>query len=310
MKPQLERIAPLVLFPAFVAVILLVALYGPASGLPETLLFILTFGSLYAAIAVCERLLPYRREWTRPQGDVATDVAHLFLTGVSSNTLAQAAAYGVATGGAVWLSHRFGAPLWPSRWPLIGQLGLALLIAELGHYTFHRISHERALVWRVHAAHHSAPRLYWLNATRFHPIDLFALIVCQMTPLILLGASPPALLSYALFTGAYGQLQHCNIDVRSGPLRFLFSAPELHRWHHSTDPREGNHNYGAVLSTWDLLLGTFFFPRHRTFTGPVGLSGLPSFPRDYVGQLLSPLRWSAVAQAVEAGVDLGTPTGG
>ena len=34
-------------------------------------------------------------------------------------------------------------------------------------------------MWRVHAAHHSAPRLYWLNATRFHPFDLFGLIVCQ-----------------------------------------------------------------------------------------------------------------------------------
>ena len=168
-----------------------------------------------------------------------------------------------------------------------------LVLGDLCYYWFHRLSHENGLVWRVHAAHHSAPRLYWLNATRFHPLDLFALITCQTAPLILLGAGPPTLLAYGLFTGAYGQLQHCNVAVRTGPLRFLFATPEIHRWHHSTDPREGNNNYGAVLSTWDLLFGTFFYPGDRAFTGPVGLHDLPNFPRGYLGQLLSPIRWRA-----------------
>ena len=33
--------------------------------------------------------------------------------------------------------------------------------------------HEVPWLWRFHATHHSAPRLYWLNAGRFHPLDLF-----------------------------------------------------------------------------------------------------------------------------------------
>jgi sterol desaturase/sphingolipid hydroxylase (fatty acid hydroxylase superfamily) len=280
-------------FPAFVIAITLVALAGPSTGLPEPLLFAGTFAVLYTAIALTERRLPYRREWNRPQGDVATDVTHLVVTGIGGNALVQATVAAIAFAAAAWLSRRVGAPLWPNHWPLLAQLALDLLVAEFGHYWFHRLSHENGLVWRVHAAHHSAPRLYWLNATRFHPIDLFALISCQTAPLIALGAGPPALLAYGLFTGAYGQLQHCNIAVRTGPLRFLFSTPELHRWHHSTDPREGNSNYGAVLSTWDLLFGTFFSPADRSFTGPVGLRDLPRFPRDYVGQLLSPFRWRA-----------------
>ena len=280
-------------FPAYVAIITLVALVAPSIGLPEPLLFAGTFTVLYAAIAIAERRLPYRREWNHPQGDVGTDVAHLFISGMGSNALVQATVAGVAFAAAAWLSRRLGAPLWPNHWPLVGQLALALLVAEFGHYWFHRLSHENGVVWRVHAAHHSAPRLYWLNATRFHPLDLFALISCQTPPLILLGAGAPVLLAYGLFTGAYGQLQHCNIAVRTGPLRFLFATPELHRWHHSTDPREGNSNYGAVLSAWDLLFGTFFFPADRTFTGPVGLHDLPRFPQTYLGQLLSPFRWGA-----------------
>ena len=283
----------LLFFPAYVAVITATALAAPSLRLPEPLLFAGAFGVLYAVIAIAERRLPHRREWNEAQGDVGTDVAHLVISGMGTNAVVQATVYGLAFAGAAWLSRRVGAPLWPTQWPLPAQLALALLVAELGHYWFHRLSHENALVWRVHAAHHSAPRLYWLNATRFHPLDLFALITCQTAPLILLGAGPEALLAYGLFTGAYGQLQHCNVAVRTGPLRFLFATPEIHRWHHSTDPREGNSNYGAVLSGWDLLFGTFFFPPDRAFAGPVGLHDLPGFPRDYLGQLLSPIRWPA-----------------
>jgi len=166
------------------------------------------------------------------------------------------------------------------------------MIAELGHYAFHRWSHERALIWRVHAAHHSARRLYWRNATRFHPIDLFCLIFCQSLPLVLLGIPPRAFLAYGLFASVYGQLQHCNIDLRTGPLGWLFATPELHRWHHSPDPAEGNNNYGAILILWDALLGTRFAPRRLRFDGAVGLAEMPRFPTGYVGQLLSPFRFA------------------
>ena len=280
-----------IVFPAFVLVITAGSVWGARSGLPQAVLFPAVFAALYAAIAVAEWRLPYRHEWNRPQGDVVTDAAHLVFTGIGSNELVRVTFYGAAVTGAAWLAERTHGGVWPRHWPLPAQLALALLVAEFGHYWFHRLSHENALVWRVHAVHHSALRLYWLNATRFHPLDLFALIACQTVPLIVLGADAAALTAYGLFTGAYGQLQHCNIAVASGPLRWLFSTPELHRWHHSDDPAEGNSNYGAVLSTWDLLFGTFFWPRDRRFTGPVGLRGLPGFPQRYLRQLLSPFRW-------------------
>ncbi|MFN8644238.1 MAG: sterol desaturase family protein [Candidatus Binatia bacterium] len=268
----------------------LLALAAPSLGLPAPALFAFTFTLLYAVIALFERRLPYRREWNEAQGGVATGVAHLFLSGLGSNALVQATVVAAAVAVAAWLSRHLGTPLWPDHWPLIARLAWPAR-GRARPLLVHRLSHENAIVWRVHAAHHSAPRLYWLNATRFHPLDLFALITCQTVPLILLGAGPPVLLAYGLFTGAYGQLQHCNVAVRTGPLRFLFATPEVHRWHHSTDPREGNSNYGAVLSAWDLLFGTFFFPKDRGFTGPVGLHDLPRFPRGYLGQLLSPFRW-------------------
>jgi sterol desaturase/sphingolipid hydroxylase (fatty acid hydroxylase superfamily) len=295
-----RRGASMIVFPALLALITAAALYAPrldigaALGLArdpnQPLTFVVVLAILYALIASAERLLPYRPEWNRAQGDQRTDVGHLLLNGLVTSRVASAVAYAIGLAGSIWLAERVGLRLWPSHWPMAAQLLLALVVAEFGHYWFHRISHERALVWRVHAPHHSAPRLYWLNATRFHPLDLFGLIVCQIVPLVLLGADAPALLAYGLFSGAYGQLQHGNIDVRSGPLRYLFSTPEVHRWHHSTDTREGNNNYGAVLSGWDLLFGTFFYPRDRRFSGPVGIGDMPNYPTGLLAQLVAPFR--------------------
>ncbi|MEO8604431.1 MAG: sterol desaturase family protein [bacterium] len=302
MSPRTRRIASLAVFPALLVVITVAALAAPrldigdALGLGrdpnQPLTFVVVLGLLYALIATAERLLPYRSEWNRPQGDQRTDVGHLLLNGLVTSRVASVVASTLGLAGAVWLAEKTGARIWPRPWPMAVQLILALIVAEFGHYWFHRLSHQQPLVWRVHAAHHSAPRLYWLNATRFHPLDLFGLIVCQLAPLLLLGADAPAMLAYGLFTGAYGQLQHGNIDVRTGPLRYLFSTPEVHRWHHSTDAREGNNNYGAVLSGWDLLFGTFFYPHQRRFSGPVGIGDQPNFPADLRGQLIAPFRSS------------------
>lgn len=272
---------------------------GLAAQAGEPLVYFAVVATGFTLLALLEHVLPYERSWNRAHGDVRTDVTHLLVTGIGTNELVKATLAGTAVAAAAWLSAQVGGSLWPAHWPLVVQLGLALLTAELGHYWFHRLSHEWPLLWRLHATHHSAPRLYWLNATRFHPLDLFFLISLQTLPLIALGAPARVLFLYAAFTSVYGQIQHCNIDLRTGPFNWLFSTPELHRWHHSTDPREGNANYGAVLNVWDHLFGTFFWPRGRRFAGPVGIAAMPDFPRGYLSQLASPFRWTRLGAGDE-----------
>ncbi len=99
---------------------------------------------------------------------------------------------------------------------------------------------------------------------------------------------------YVLFSAVHGQLQHGNIELRTRALDWLFSTPGLHRFHHSTDTREGNANYGAILIGWDLVFRSFFRPRDRGFEGPVGIAALPAFPQRYFAQLASPFRWSRI----------------
>jgi len=289
------------ILPVILAALTLVAVAAPRLTIAESLgisvdagnflLLGLEIAAFYPLIAALERILPERAEWNRSHEDVRTDLAHLLFSGSLAQLLFQATLGAATVKAGVWLGTRIGARPWPSHAPIIVQMFLAIWIAEFGHYWFHRLSHENALVWRVHAVHHSARRLYWLNATRFQWFDIFSLISLQSIPLLLLGAGREALLPYTMFAAVYGQLQHMNVRVRSPWVDWIFSTPALHRWHHSTDPREGNQNYGAILIFWDQLFGTFFRPRRRAFDAEVGIADLPRFPTSYLAQQLSPLRW-------------------
>jgi sterol desaturase/sphingolipid hydroxylase (fatty acid hydroxylase superfamily) len=247
----------------------------------------------FTLLAVCERLVPWHRSWLRSHGDLRTDIGLAVLNGAWGGLLTPALLAAVAVSGAA-LSARLGIGVWPTTWPLLGQLALALVIAELLEYTFHRMMHEVPWLWRFHATHHSAPRLYWLNAARFHPIDLFLVGTVKMIPLALLGAGLPIFALVNLFSAIHGAYQHANVPVRIGPLNWLFSMTELHRWHHSKRIEEANHNYGGNLIVWDVVFGTRFLPEDRDPPESIGIDALPRFPMGFWANLLSPFRWKRV----------------
>lgn len=247
-----------------------------------------------AAIAAGEWLWPHERAWLRSHGDVSTDVLHAVFSDVGCKQLVRAATLGGCVFVATTLVDRFGAHLWPTHWALPAQLALALLVAELPQYWLHRFEHGRDLLWRVHATHHSAPRLYWLNAARLHPIDTALLYLTAYVPLIVSGCPEIVIALFAVFDAVFGMVQHCNIQLPLGPLSYVLSTPELHRWHHSRRLEEANANYGSNIIVWDLVFGTYFLPRDRQPPVDIGVSGMPGFPQDYWGQILSPWRWRSL----------------
>ena len=264
----------------------------PVLGAPLTLVVGQGVGAI--AVAITERLRPFRPEWNRSHGDVGTDVAHVLVSGGGAAQLARpvAAALGVAIAGA--LSRHLGLDVWPRAWPLLAQLALALVIAELPQYWLHRWQHEHDWLWRFHSVHHSAPRLYWLNAARFHPVDLGLLYLVGYVPLIALGCPEETIMLFALFDAVFGMLQHGNIDVRLGWLNRVFSMAEPHRWHHSRVLDEANTNYGSNLIVWDLVFGTFFLPGDRQPPAAIGIADMPAFPQTWAAQMAAPFRWRAM----------------
>lgn len=252
------------------------------------------------AIAAAERVWPHRPAWNRSHGDVGTDALHAVFSGLGTTQLMRPVALYLGGLGAAALSGAVGARLWPAAWPLPAQLALALVVAEFPQYWLHRWQHRYEGLWRFHAVHHSAPRLYWLNAARFHPLDLGLLYLVGYLPLVLLGCGEEVILLFALFDGVFGMLQHSNVAVRLGPLNWIFSMAEPHRWHHSRTLVEANTNYGSNLIVWDLVFGTFFLPRDREPPEAIGIAGLPDFPRGYLAQLAAPFRWARLRAGAAA----------
>jgi sterol desaturase/sphingolipid hydroxylase (fatty acid hydroxylase superfamily) len=252
-----------------------------------------------ATVIVLERLVPYHEEWNRSHGDLLVDAKHI-VTITVFNAAIDPLLRGAGLLVAAWISLQFSLTLWPESWPLLVQLALALVFVELWQYWVHRWQHEVPFLWRFHALHHSAPRLYWLNAARFHPLDLAFNGIGVSVGLAALGAGVPVLALWLLVSAVHGIFQHANIPVRIGPLNWIFSMAELHRWHHSRRVRESNTNYGQTLSIWDTVFGTRYLPKDREPPRDIGLTGLDAYPMTWWAQEIAPLRWAEIEEASAA----------
>lgn len=257
---------------------------------PEiALVCINTIGTL--VVIILERIMPYRAAWNRSHDDLTTDICHGVFSFAVIPALMQTVFASAAYSASSELSSALGFSLWPHQWPLYAQATTALLIADFGQYSIHRAFHQVPLLWRLHATHHSAPRLYWLNLGRIHPLDVMLTYSVSVILLMLLGAPTAAISLYMVCSVVHVAIQHSNVDVRLGPLNWIFSQAEVHRWHHSPDAAESNNNYGNVLLVFDVVFGTRFLPGHRQPPVNPGIGDMPDFPQDYLGQLRSPLSW-------------------
>jgi sterol desaturase/sphingolipid hydroxylase (fatty acid hydroxylase superfamily) len=172
------------------------------------------------------------------------------------------------------------------------------VVVELPSYWAHRWMHEVPWLWRLHAVHHSAPRLYWLNTTRSHPLEMAFRGVIAMLPLAILGAGAELIALSGITNIVIGLFQHANVDIRLGPLNHVFSAAPVHRWHHSRDLREANSNYGDNFIFWDTVFGTRHMPDREPPT-ELGIEGLDAFPPGFFAQLVAPFRWRKIQRESE-----------
>ena len=269
-----------------------------ASGADADLVLALTTAITVAIVALCERIHPHVVAWNQSQQDVATDLVHSAVSMVILPQLLELALRSALLGLASAWTVSAGDGLWPTQWPLVLQLGLAMLVTQFAEYWLHRGMHELPLLWRLHATHHSPGRLYWLNAGRFHPLDSALSFSATLSILLLLGAGTEVMLLTSVWIAIHGLFQHCNIRLRLGPLNYIFSMAELHRWHHSKILREANANYGNNIIFWDLVFRTLHYPRDRDASANIGLSDMPHFPTTWWAQILSPFRWRHVTRDV------------
>jgi sterol desaturase/sphingolipid hydroxylase (fatty acid hydroxylase superfamily) len=157
----------------------------------------------------------------------------------------------------------FAVPKWRGALSLPWEAAALLnfVVVDYLYYWNHRLLHTRAL-WPVHSVHHSVTDMDVLATSR-NPVWASLLIVYVWVNgafLFLLHDARPFAIAAAV-TAALDLWRHSPFGPRRGSalwrvLSLVFITPSDHAWHHASgDAAHGN--YGANLSVWDRLHGTW-----------------------------------------------------
>lgn len=174
--------------------------------------------------------------------------------------------------------HGFGL-LHQVAWPGAAEGILALLLLDAWTYTWHRLNHRLAFLWRFHRVHHSDPHMDVTTANRFHLGEIVISSLLRVPLLYLLGIGIGQLAVYEMLMFAVVQFHHANISLGSRfdrILSWVIVTPFMHKIHHSRWQPETDSNYSSFLSVWDRLFRSF-----RTTPDPATLRlGLDEFADD------------------------------
>jgi len=241
--------------------------------------------ALVVTMLVVEHLAPLRAEWRMTSRlFLRRDLPYLVIGGATL-TVINAAGVHVATH---FQLARGGAA---ASLPITLGAVLAILLTDFAWYWVHRVSHEakgRAgrFMWRVHVAHHLPAQVYVLMHVVGHPLNAIIVRALLTVPLYALGFPPESVFIAGVVTGFQGLVSHFNVDSRVGWLNYLLIGTELHRHHHSADVNEAK-NYGAVVSLWDQLFGTFHYQPGRA-PKRLGVDDATLYPADVqIGKVMA-----------------------
>ena len=244
-----------------------------------------------AAFVLLERLFPWRKGQSVLRPGWLRDVAFVALNG-HVFSLSTAALTGAAAVSATRVLHSLGFQLEGSpapRWPFGAQFVAFLVLADFLQWCIHNLLHRVPWLWTFHKVHHSITMMDWIGNWRFHWAEIMVHKSLQWLPLAWLDASPEAVFTVAIVTTVWGDFNHANLDVGLGPLGYLLNSPRMHLWHHDQSSEGGvAKNFGIVLSVWDYVFGTAYWPRDRS-PERLGYPGMEEMPMGFPGQVLWPL---------------------
>ena len=169
-------------------------------------------------------------------------------------------------------------PSWPIANTLLSFVS-GFLVLDLLVYGVHRWMHAVPFLWRFHALHHSDPDFDVTTSVRQHPGEYMLASAAYWIAVIVLGIPAIVMLTHGLSMFAAAAITHGNIRLPEWLERVLqpvVITVDLHVIHHSVVYEEANANFGAVLSIWDRIFGTYrWLPRAQQERIVFGVRELP-----------------------------------
>uniref|UniRef100_UPI00404841DE sterol desaturase family protein n=1 Tax=Algoriphagus sp. TaxID=1872435 RepID=UPI00404841DE len=176
-----------------------------------------------------------------------------------------------------------------ASWPAWSQFLLLFVVADFIQWNVHRMLHHSPWLWEFHKVHHSVEEMGFAAHLRYHWMETVVYKSVQYIPLAMIGFGLDDFFILHLVMIVIGHLNHANVKITYGPLKYVLNNPVMHLWHHAKELPTGSHgvNYGISLSLWDYLFGTAYIPNENA-NEPLGFENLESFPKTFWNQLTYP----------------------
>lgn len=242
-----------------------------------------------------ELIMPWRKNQPALRKDFWLDGFYMFFNFFLFSLIAYNAISNVAVAAfndfLGWFGIENMVAIEVNTWPRWAQLFLLFVVADFIQWNVHRMLHRIPALWEFHKVHHSVEQMGFAAHLRFHWMETILYKSAQYVPLAMIGFGLEDFFLVHIFATAIGHLNHANLRITYGPLKYLLNNPGMHIWHHAKTLPKGRFgvNYGLTLSIWDYVFGTAYIP-HDGRDEPLGFEGMEEFPKTFWEQVTYPYR--------------------
>lgn len=158
------------------------------------------------------------------------------------------------------LQYQFGLVYWLNA-GITGCIIISFLTLDFfGGWLVHITEHKVPFLWRFHVIHHADNNVDVTTGLRHHPGESILRGLFFFMGIFVSGAPMYAVMIFQTILILATAFTHANISLPKWldhSLSYVFISPNMHKVHHHWKQPYTDSNYGAILSVWDRLLGTF-----------------------------------------------------
>ena len=122
-----------------------------------------------------------------------------------------------------------------ASWPAWSQFLLLFVVADFIQWNVHRMLHHSPWLWEFHKVHHSVEEMGFAAHLRYHWMETVVYKSVQYIPLAMIGFGLDDFFILHLVTIVIGHLNHANVKITYGPLKYVLNNPVMHLWHHAKE---------------------------------------------------------------------------
>ncbi|MFT6747865.1 MAG: sterol desaturase/sphingolipid hydroxylase (fatty acid hydroxylase superfamily) [Glaciecola sp.] len=171
------------------------------------------------------------------------------------------------------------------------QYLVMFVVADFIHWNIHRLLHKVPFLWNFHKVHHSVQEMGFAAHFRFHWFESIFYKSIQYIPLAMIGFGLQDFFLMHIVTISLGHLNHSNLNLSYGPLKYILNNPKMHIWHHAKNLPDGSSgvNFGISLSVWDYLFKTNYVPSSGKDIS-LGFEDIETYPESFGRQMREPFK--------------------